>query len=78
MAEPTFKHSDNYLYTEAQARARIHKLRNPNYSECVPYESGVVLTDAQWKAKTEMMLVWADALEIALDVFLGEPAHAPA
>ena len=76
MSEPTFTHTDRYIYTEAQALARIHKLRNPIYSECVPYETKVVLTDAQWKAKTDMMLVWANELETALRAFLGDAAPA--
>lgn len=77
-SERTFTHTDRYMYTEAQARRQIHEWRHPVYCEVIPYESGVVLNDAQWKAKTDAMLPRADALEAALTAFLEEPAHAPA
>lgn len=77
-SESTFKHSNGYIYTEAQARRHIHEWRHPIYCEVIPYESGVVLNDAQWKAETDAMLPRADALEAALNAFLEEAAHAPA
>jgi len=78
LGELTFTHTDRYMYTEAQARRQIEKWRHPNYSECVPYGTGVVLSPTEWKAKMEAMLPWADALEAALNAFLKELAHAPA
>lgn len=77
-SERTFTHPNGYIYTEAQARRQIEKWRHPIYSEVVPYGSGVVLSDAQWEAKTRARLPRADALEAALNAFLEEPAHAPA
>ena len=73
-SESTFKHSNGYIYTEAQARRQIEKWRHPIYSEVVPYGSGVVLSDVQWEAKTRAMLPWADDLEDALNTFLEEGA----